>query len=313
MVNSSELQYNINHISITSSKMTDYALLAFILLITVAFGFFTYFIVMILTAFFTSPQLRDNARYVLFVYLLMNDTFFLILGFYMLLMVFYELYVPVPLCYVFYALSCMAYGVSPYNLAAMALEQYVAICHPLRHAEFCTTFRAHVAFTMICSLLTIPYAVELYVMFSSMTNIFNIYIICWQHLLVVNPIQNVVRTINHILCFSSVGIVILVTYNKIMRVARRASSRSSSASKAGKTVMLHAFQLLLCMASILSTFIESLPMRPDDVLIVTNFFIFTCVPRFLSPVIYGIRDETLREHMRRSLPRFFITSLAKIK
>ncbi|XP_075706124.1 odorant receptor 131-2-like [Rhinoderma darwinii] len=304
MVNSSILQSNTTQVSVPSSKLIDYTRLTLILLFTVGFGFFTYFITMILNVFIMNPHLRDNARYVLFIYMLFNDTFYLLLGFYLFLTAVYKLYVPAPLCYILYTVSSVAFRVTPYNLAAMALEQYVAICHPLRHVELCTTYKAHVAFTMICSFLTIPYALELYVMASSLTNIFNLYIICKQNMLVVSPIQNVLRSINLILCFTLVGLVILVTYMKIMLVAHRLSVRSSSASKAGKTVMLHAFQLLLYMASLLSILTESLPTTQTDILSMIIFLIFTCIPRFLSPIIYGVRDETLRKQMKKSLPHF---------
>ncbi|XP_040278443.1 odorant receptor 131-2-like [Bufo bufo] len=298
-------------VSIPSSKLIVYTKLTLILLLTVGLGFFTYFITMILNVFFTTPHLRDHARYVLFVYMLMNDTFFLFLGFSLMLNSVYELYVPVPLCYVLYTLSSVTFRVTPYNLAAMALEQYVAICHPLRHVELCTAYRAHVTFTMICFLLSISYVVELYIMLSSKTNIFSRYIICRQNLLIVNPIQNIIFSINFILCFTLVGIVILVTYIKIVLVAHRISSQSSSASKAGKTVILHAFQLLLSMASLLSTLTESFLIKKSELLPIANFLAFTCLPRFLSPMIYGIRDEALRKHMKRFLPHFLNNNFGK--
>ncbi|XP_075119262.1 odorant receptor 131-2-like [Leptodactylus fuscus] len=311
MVNSSELQSDLTQVSAISNQVSYYARAILILLILVGFGFIVYFITMILNAFFSTPHIRDKARYVLFIYMILNDAWFLFVGFFMMVAFQLQIYIYVPVCYVVYIVSSASFKVTPYNLAAMALEQYVAICHPLRHAEFCTTFRAHVVFTMICSISTIPYVVELYVMLSSFTNIFNLYIVCWHQLLVVNPIQDIIRSLTLILCFSSVGIVILFTYVKITLVARRLSSRSSSASKAGKTVMLHAFQLLLCMTSVLSTLTESLPVAQNEVVITINFYIFTCMPRFISPVIYGISDETLKKYIRRSMPHYFQKLLGK--
>ncbi|XP_040278442.1 odorant receptor 131-2-like [Bufo bufo] len=304
MDSSSILQSNMTQVSFLYSKLIVYTLFALIFLIILVVLVFTCFIIITLNVFFTTPQIQDSARYVLFVYMLMNDTFFLLLGFYFFLTVVYKLYIPVPLCYILYILSSITFRITPYNLAAMALEQYVAICHPLQHVELCTAYRAHMVFIFICSLLTIPYAVELFVMLSSMTNIFHLYIICKQELLIVNPIQNVLRSIDLILSFTLVGTVILVTYFKIMLVARRLSSRPSPASKAGKTVMLHAFQLLLCMVSLLSQLTEYLPIKQAGIMPFINFLAFTCISRLLSPLIYGFRDETLREHMKRSLQHF---------
>ncbi|KAM3936209.1 odorant receptor 131-2-like [Leptodactylus fuscus] len=312
-VNSSQLQTNLTQVSVTSDQLLYYLMGILEFLILVGFGFFIYFITMILIAFFSTQHIRDKARYVLFIYMLCNDALFLFLGFFSLVAFQNGLYIYVPICYILYIISAVTFKVTPYNLAAMAIEQYVAICHPLRHVELCTTFRAHVTFTMICSLSIIPLAVELYVMLSSFTNIFNLYIICFHKWLIVNPIQDIIRSVSYILCFSFVGIVILFTYVKIMLVARRLRSRSSSASKAGKTVMLHAFQLLLSMTSILSISSESLPVVQNKFRNTINFYIFTCMPRFISPVIYGIRDETLKKYIRRSLPHFFQNLLGKNK
>ncbi|XP_075053742.1 odorant receptor 131-2-like [Mixophyes fleayi] len=303
MINSSALQINIIQESFTASKTAEYIRLTLILLTVGGFCFFIYYLTVMLNAFFLTPHLQQNARYVLFTYMLINDTFYLVLAFCMMLAAIYLLYVPVPVCYIFYTAGAMTFRVTPYSLAAMALEQYVAICYPLRHAELCTTQRANAAFTIICSVLMIPYAAELCVMVSSRTNIFHLYVICRQEMLLVTPIQNIIRSFNLILCFSSVGLVIIFTYVRIMLVALKVNSQSSSASKAGKTVMLHAFQLLLCMASILSTLTEAFSINQKDLFPISSFFAFTCVPRFLSPIIYGIRDEVLRKHFKKSFQK----------
>ncbi|XP_056415987.1 odorant receptor 131-2-like [Hyla sarda] len=301
MVNSSVLQTNMTQVSAPFNKLLVYTRLTLILLIILGYCFFTCFITAILNVFFKTPKLRDSARYVLFAYMLVYDTYYLYSGFYLMLASINELHVPVLFCFLLYCLSSIAFNVTPYSLAAMAVEQYVAICHPLRHAELCTTYRAHVIITAICSFMTIPCVVELFVMLSSKRNILNLYTVCRQALLVVNPAQYVIRSVNLILCFSSVGLVILVTYVKIMVVAHKISSGSSSASKAGKTVMLHAFQLLMCMVSLLSNITESFQVKQVELLPFYIFFFFNCVPRFLSPVIYGFRDETLRKHIQMSL------------
>ncbi|XP_063806699.1 odorant receptor 131-2-like [Pseudophryne corroboree] len=249
MINSPELQNNLTHVSLIASKRIAAIQWIFLCLIIVGFCFFFYYVTVMLNVFFLTPELRQTARYVLFVCMLINDSLYLVLSFYMALAAIYVLYVPVPLCYILYTTSSMTFRVTPYNLAAMAVEQYVAICYPLRHAQLCTPQRAKAAFTLICSAILIPYVIELCVMFSSFTNIFHLYIICRQEMLFVNSIQKIIRSVTLILCFSSVGLAIIFTYVKIMLVALKASSQSSSASKAGKTVMLHAFQFLLCMAS----------------------------------------------------------------
>ncbi|XP_075706036.1 odorant receptor 131-2-like [Rhinoderma darwinii] len=305
MVNiSSTLQVNTTQVPITISKTTEFIRWSLVFLSIVGFCFFIYFVTMMLHVFFATPQLRENARYLLFIYMLVNDTFYIFLAFFMLVSSMSQLYIPVPICFILYAISSSVFRVTPYNLAAMALERYMAICYPLRHAELCTTKRANLAYALIWLLLIVLIGAELFLMFSSVTNRY-IYVICKHDTLLVNPIQNVIRTLNFILCFGLAGIVIIFTYVKIMLVAHKVSSQSSSASKSGKTVMLHAFQLLLCMSSLLSTLTETFTPKKIEYLPITNFFAFTCVPRFLSPIIYGIRDEELRKRIKKSLGKYF--------
>ncbi|XP_072254720.1 odorant receptor 131-2-like [Pyxicephalus adspersus] len=175
-----------------------------------------------------------------------------ILGFTLMLGAMYTLYVPMPICYILFTASLPAFRVTPISLAAMTLEKYAAICHLLRHPDLCTPQRANAVFTLICTVLVILYAGELGLMASSFTNIFNLYIICRQENLLALPYQNALRSMMLILCYVSVAIVILFTYIEIMMVAQGVRSQSSSASKDRKTILLHSFQLLLCMASLLS-------------------------------------------------------------
>ncbi|XP_071989553.1 odorant receptor 131-2-like [Engystomops pustulosus] len=298
------LQQNTTTALTTRSKLSESIQWIFILLTVLGLTFFLFFITLVLNIFFKTPTLREKARYVLFVYLLLNDTMFLLLGFYLMVTSIFFFHIPLPLCYVLYMLSAGAFKVTPCNLAAMALEQYVTICHPLRHVVVFSTQRAHVMFTLICTLVIIPYMVEFYFMASSMTGLFNLYIICRQENLVFNPIQNVLRSITLILSFSVVGIVFIFTYVNIMLVAKKVSPQSSSASKAAKTVMIHAFQLLLSTSSLLSAITQAFLIQWPEFLPTIHFFVFTCLPRFLSPIVYGLRDELLRRYIKNSIFRF---------
>ncbi|XP_040195233.1 odorant receptor 131-2-like [Rana temporaria] len=303
MASASLLQSNMVQLNSANNKIATYIHLTFISLITVCLCFFLCFIVVVLSIFFTSPHLRENARYILFVYMLVNDTFYLLSGFTLMLGAIYFLYMPVPVCFILSTVSSMGFRVTPTTLAAMALEKYIAICHPLRNKDLCTPQRTNVVFTLICAALIIPNAADLGLMASSYTNIFNISVVCRKENLSVNPFQNVLRSLSLALCFVLVTIIILFTYIKISMVARRVSSQSSSASKAKKTILLHGFQLLLCTMSLLSAFTEALPASQAMFLPGFNFLVFSCMPRFLSPIIYGIRDEYLRKLIKKSLTR----------
>ncbi|XP_073473930.1 odorant receptor 131-2-like [Aquarana catesbeiana] len=285
-----------------SNNIATYIHLTFISLIIVCLCFFLCFIVVIFSIFFTSPHLQEDARYIFFVYMLVNDTFFLLSGFTLMLGAVYFLYFPVPVCFILITVSFLTFRVTPATLAAMALEKYIAICHPLRHKDLCTPQRANVVFILICTALIIPNAADLGFMALSLRT-FNTSIICRKENLFVNPLQYVLRSLGLALCFVLVAIIILFTYIKITMVAHRVSSQSSCTSKARKTILLHTFQLLLCTMSLLSTIIDALPASQAMFLPSFNFFVFSCAPRFLSPIIYGIRDEYLRERIKKSLTR----------
>ncbi|XP_073525097.1 odorant receptor 131-2-like [Phyllobates terribilis] len=304
MGNSSMFQNNTTITLTISSKIVQFIQWTLIPSIT-GFIFFLCFITIIFSVFFKTPALWENARYVLFVFLLINDTLYVFLGFYFMLASMYLLHIPVPLCYILYTLSGGSFKVTPCNLAAMAVEQYIAICHPLRHAELCTPQRANAVFTMICSLVMIQYVAEFCVMASSMTNIFNLYIVCQKEGLVVNTIQNIIRAVSLILCFMAIGVIIIFTYVKVMQVANKVCPQSSSASKAGRTVIIHAFQILLCTSPLLATYTKDYITKWPEFLPIVYFFAFTCLPRFLNPLVYGIRDETLRQYLKKSLSRYF--------
>ncbi|XP_075119260.1 odorant receptor 131-2-like [Leptodactylus fuscus] len=305
MVTSTMLQDNSTDTPTINSQISQFIQWFCILSIIISFSFFLCFITLVSNIFFKTPILRNSARYVLFVFLLLNDTLYLLLGFYLMLASIYSLHTPVPLCYILYTLSSAAFRVTPCNLAAMALERYVAICHPLQHMELCTPQRANVVFIGMCSLMLIPFLIEFFVMASSMTNIFKLYLICRHENLIFNPIQNVIRSVALIFCFTSVGIVIVFTYVRIMQVAKKVTPQSSSAFKAGRTVMIHAFQVLLCTSALLTILTQSFSTKWPGILATVHFFVFTCLPRFLSPLIYGLRDELLRQLIKKSFSRYF--------
>ena len=101
--------------------------------------------------------------------------------------------------------------------------------------------------------------------------------------------------------FVSVTVIIIFTYICIMITARSVSSNKDSAKKAHRTVLLHLVQLGLCLTSFVYGSIERalyLVTSNDPGIFkhlrYLNYLIVLILPRCLSPLIYGLRDDAVR-------------------
>ncbi|KAM4796229.1 odorant receptor 131-2-like [Rhinophrynus dorsalis] len=300
MENSTALVGNMTQLSTSSNNMADNVRTFFFTLLLLCYCFYLYFMVGMTNVFFTTHHIRENARYILFVHMLITDSLYLFLGLFLMMAVLYMIRFPVPVCLFVHIFVTTTFSITPYNLAVMSLEQYVAICFPLRHGGFCTEKKANKAIALMWVVGLIPNIADFIIMTSLVqNNFFFLNVMCRRVYFVLHPVQNTIRTLNYILTFAPVALIILYTYMKVMLVAQKFGSGKSTASKAGKTVMLHAIQLLLCMSSFLAVLTEQYLKEYISFLICINFLVFMCLPRFLSPFIYGIKDEVFCKHIKK--------------
>ncbi|XP_075706076.1 odorant receptor 131-2-like [Rhinoderma darwinii] len=296
MVNST--QPNSNTIT-QDNKMNEIVKITIFVLMFLLFGIFVYFMVIILNVFFSTPRVRETSRYILFIHMLLNDVVYLLISFFIYLMAIYFIYMPLPICYIIISFCTCAFSITPYNLAVMSWEPYAAICHPLRHEELWTARRCVLATANMWTVGMIPQLANLLTFcFSVDKQVFNLNFNCHWRPLTVNTFQDTLKILTNVFSFSPVGMVISFKYIKVMLVARRMDS-GKFAWKAGKTVLLHAFQLLLSMLSFYSSTTEIYFSSNFLFLPITNFFLFMCLPRFVSPLIYGIRDKVFSKPIRK--------------
>ncbi|XP_040195538.1 odorant receptor 131-2-like [Rana temporaria] len=292
----------INETSISSNsiQLSENAKIVFIGVIIFCFCFFIYFILVLLMIYFTTPHVRENARYILFAHMLINDTVHLSLGLFLCLGFGFLLYIPVPICYILVTCATVTFKITPYNLAIMALERYVAICFPLRHIMLCTAQRSYFAIAAMWFVGCLPNFADFIVLISSVeVKYFSQNLLCKRQSVLLLPAQNTIQLSTLTVSFILVSLVILFTYIKVMLIAQKTGSGKSSASKAGRTLILHAFQLFLSLLSLISSFSETYRGDYSFIVVMLNFLLFTCVPRLLSPLIYGIRDEVFSKSISK--------------
>uniref|UniRef100_A0A4W6BN53 G-protein coupled receptors family 1 profile domain-containing protein n=1 Tax=Lates calcarifer TaxID=8187 RepID=A0A4W6BN53_LATCA len=231
-----------------------------------------------------------NPRYILFIHLVVNDMIQVTLTI-ILFVISYTIYkVNVSVCCIFVLIALFTTENTPLNLACMAVECYIAICVPLHHVQICTVRRT-------LMLIGLIWATSM-----SRLDFFNSQVFCLRGTVFPNPLIIKKRDITYTVFLVIVWLTIFYTYFRILFTAKTASK---DAKKARNTILLHGFQLLLCMATyaapqLLSALQQWFPENYTDSLY-AFYIIVQVLPRSISPIIYGIRDNTLRKYLKRYL------------
>ncbi|XP_068601541.1 odorant receptor 131-2-like [Brachionichthys hirsutus] len=239
-----------------------------------------------------------NMRYILFAVTLLSDSLFLLVSDILFILIGFNLNIQTRLCAMLYIISSQANFVTIVTLTAMVLERYVAICLPLRHAELCSTRNTLLLILIINGLSSLPCIIFLSIFFASATRNFYTQVKgCHWQIFVMHEWQNHLKSAINQFYFLVIGIIIVVCYFKIMKVAKAASGESRKSTWKGlRTIILHALQLLLCVIQLWCTFVESVVFKINISLFINvryfNYVTFILAPRCLSPLIYGVRDET---------------------
>ncbi|XP_028430505.1 odorant receptor 131-2-like [Perca flavescens] len=253
---------------------------------------------------FTKHQVFNvNPRYILYIHLVINDIILLSL-FTLLQVLSYVVYtLNVSLCIVLVMISIFANLNNPLTLAFMAVECYVAICFPLRHTQICTVRKTYVVIGLIWAISILSILPDLFVALATESlEFFRSRVFCLRVNVFRNSNLTVKRDVSNSVFLVIVWLTLFYTYFRILFAAKTAAP---DAKKARNTVLLHGFQLLLCMLTYIYDLITQglTYLFPNEVLAIlyTVSIFIQVLPRLISPVVYGLRDKTFRKYLKRYL------------
>ncbi|XP_067112882.1 odorant receptor 131-2-like [Osmerus mordax] len=247
------------------------------------------------------PVFRETPRYVLLYNLIFSDTFQLAVGQLLYILAYVHVYMIRYLCVIIVMLAMLTTNISPFNLAVMSLERYVAVCFPLRHSAFVTAKNTGVSIAVVWAICGINTIIRIFMLILLESMPLDQYMLdfCAKETLFKQKLFYDFDKAFTGVTFTSVGIVILCSYFGVMIVAKSASSDKASTTKAKKTVVLHMIQLLLILSStLISPILKAISDKVDRPTLERIYYIlFLCLvnlPRCLSGLIYGLRDHTIR-------------------
>ncbi|XP_051254403.1 odorant receptor 131-2-like [Dicentrarchus labrax] len=252
---------------------------------------------MLIITFSMKDFFYTTMRYILFANTLVSDCVLLIVTDSILILSYFRITMQMQFCLFIVMSSSMYNFVTPITLTAMTLERYVAICMPLRHSELCSSRSALPTLLIIQGLSFVPCFLILSTFFAlASLSLYKEYKVCSVEMLLLHSWQGHFRSGISQVYFLIMFIAIVFSYIEIMKVAKAASGENKKSTWKGlRTVILHGFQLLLCLIQLLCPFIEGAVLQINFLLFVNvryfNYIMFSLAPRCLSPLIYGLRDE----------------------
>ncbi|MEQ2202038.1 hypothetical protein XENOCAPTIV_022898, partial [Xenoophorus captivus] len=242
-----------------------------------------------------------NSRYILYIHLVFNDIIMLALMVLLIILSTVLYTINVSFCIIMLMIAISSNLNNPLTLAAMALECYLAICFPLHHPRICTVKKTYIVIAVIWFLSSLTILPDLFVLVATRpAEYFNSRTFCLWANIFTYPHLEKKRDVSNIICLVIVWLILFYAYFRILFTAQAASS---NAKKARNTVLLHGFQLLLCMLSYVhSIMIEGIiKLFPGDARVI-RFVISLLIqvtPRLISPIVYGIRDKLFRQYLKR--------------
>ncbi|XP_066520090.1 odorant receptor 131-2-like [Hoplias malabaricus] len=264
--------------------------------------------------FFSHQSFYEDPRYILFIHMVINDAVQLTVTISLFVMSYIYYKINVSVCSVFILVAVFTTRNTPVNLAGMAVERYIAVCDPLRYAQICTVKRTYYFIGLIWLFSVVPDITDLFVTLAAEPlSFFYTSVFCMRQNVFKDRVLLQKRQAFDAIYFSLVFLTLIYTYVRVLFAAKAMSTEKTSAQRARRTIFLHGAQLLMCMLSYISPSLEVVLsiIFPGQILEMryVNYLIVYILPRFLSPIIYGVRDKKFRKYLKR----YFVITNYKAK
>ncbi|XP_061103952.1 odorant receptor 131-2-like [Conger conger] len=275
--------------------------------------FFIYVNSIMFFTLWNKPTFSEISRYILFGNMLLIDSVHLMGTTVLYAIGAARFHLIKAACALLTLMPATTYTTSPLNLAVMSLERYVAICFPLRHTEIATQRRTNIAIGVVWFFGSLNFVIDMFYITVKKPHSLTALIACTRPDLFPAKWHIKLGQGLNSFYFVVVALTIIYTYIGIVVAARSVSTDKVSANKAHKTVLLHMFQLGLCLTSLLYGIFESMTVTSGSSMFlylqILNFISLIILPRCLSPLIYGLRDNAFRPVFLR----YFSCNHRKIK
>ncbi|XP_070839533.1 odorant receptor 131-2-like [Chaetodon trifascialis] len=254
------------------------------------------------TMFFTLRSkllFRETSRYILLYNLLFADTAQMALSQVLYILSACRVMLTYPVCAVLTMLCRVTNEVSPLTLVLMSLERYVAVCYPLRHAAIITIRNTEVAIIVVWAVSSLNVLIQVLLLLDFLFENLQMKEFCSIENMLLDPVSNNYDKVYTCCLFVSAGVAVTSSYIGVMVAARSASTDKASARKAHNTLLLHLVQLGLSLSSTIYSPLAFAVTKLVDRIIILRIqsILYVCVillPRCLSALIYGIRDQNIR-------------------